>query len=104
VEVAGGERGEVIGPSAELAGFVRVGEELCVALRITESPAKLCVIVRDKVFSICVRIRGRAGGARAFSFPFLVGGGSEPRAGAEAWGRALGGAGVHGLSHHVTGP
>ena len=46
---------------------------------------------------------GGEGRAWAFSFPFLVGGGVLG-AGAEAWGLALRGGGVQGLSPDVIGP
>jgi len=81
-----------------------VGEKLLVALRITESPAKLCVVVRDEVFRVLVWV---GGGGRGVLGPFLSlswWGGGELGAGAEVWGRALGEGGVQGLSHDVTGP
>jgi len=74
VEVAGGERGQVIGPSRELTGFVGVGEELCIALWITESLAKLCVIARNEVFRILMCVGWRGGGCLAAFFSFPGGG------------------------------
>ena len=71
MEVARGERGQVISPSRELTGFVGVGEKLCIALRITESLAKLCVIVRNEVFRILICVGWRGGGCLGafFSLP-----------------------------------
>ena len=67
MEVTWGERGFVICPSPELAGFIGVREKLCVPLRITESLAELCVIVQDEVFRVLVWV----GGGREVLRPFL---------------------------------
>ena len=50
-------------------------------LQITECPAKLCVVVRDEDLGVLLWVGGGEGGARALSFPFLVG-----RWGAGDWG------------------
>ena len=75
MEVAGRERDEVVRPSRELSGFIRVGEELGVALRITKSPAKLCVIIGYEVFRILVQVGGMGGGCLSLFCPRPGGGG-----------------------------
>jgi len=83
-----------------------VGKQTCVALRITESLVKLCVVVEDEVFKILVGVGGGGGWCSDLFLPLSSRGGGVPRAGAraQAWGQALGGGGVQGLSHDVTGP
>ena len=73
-----------------------MGEQTCVALRITERLAKLCVLVGDEVLGILVGVGGGEGGARAFSFPFLVGGGACLGLGLRLGGRRLGEGGCRG--------
>jgi len=92
VEVAGSESGQVIGHSGEFASFIAVGKELGIVLRVTEAQAKLCVVVRDELFGVIVRVRGGGvgrlgrilslpGGGRACCGPGLRSGGGRLREG-----------------------
>ena len=90
VTVAGDERGYVISASRELASFVGVGEEVRPAFMITESPAKLCIVVGNEVFRILVWVGGRGGGSTSLCFPLPSRGGAcrglGLRLGAGPWG------------------
>ena len=90
MEVAWGERGQVISPSPELTSYIGVGEKLCVALWVPESPAKLCIVVTDDVFRILVWVEGRGGGCLSLLFPLPSGGGACGGLGRRSGGGHLG--------------
>ena len=73
--MAGSQSGQVICHSWEFAAFIGVGEELCIALRVTEGPAKLGVVVRDEVFGVLVQVRGWGVGSLGLFFSLPGGGG-----------------------------
>ena len=81
----------MISPFSELTGFAGVGEDLCVALRVKESPAKLCVVVTDEVFRILIWVGGRGGRCSGLFFRLPSGRGAcrgrVGGVGAGAWGR-----------------
>ena len=79
-------------------------EELRVARRITESPAKLCVVVGDEVFRILVWVGGGQVGCLGPVFSFPGWGGACRVLGLRGGGGRAGGGEVQGLSHGVTGP
>lgn len=59
----GGEGGKVVGPSPEFSGFIGVGKEFRIALRITERLDKLRVVVGYEVFRVLMQDGGGQGGA-----------------------------------------
>jgi len=76
VEVAGGEGGDVIRPSSELSGFVKVGQQLGIAFRISKGSLKLGVVVGYDVFRVLMQDRGRGGGSSGLFLPLRGGGGA----------------------------
>ena len=71
-----GEGAEVIRPSSELSGFVRVEKQLSIAFRISERSPKLGVVVGYDVFRVLVQDRGRGGGCSGLFLPLPGWGGA----------------------------
>ena len=63
MEVAGGEGGKVVSPSPEFSGFIGVGKEFRIPLRIAERLDKLRVVVGYEVFRVLMQDGGGQGGA-----------------------------------------
>jgi len=88
-----GEGGDVIRPSSELSGFVKVGKQLGIGFWISERSVKLGVGVGYDVFRVRMQDRVRGWGCSGLFLP-LPGG---------AGGRRLWEGGGQGLSPGVTG-
>jgi len=77
VNVAKGEGIEVVAPLPEFAGFIGVGEQLGVLLRVSEGLAKSRIIEWYEGFRVVSRGRGGGGCCSGPFLPLLEGGGAS---------------------------